>query len=69
MIDALAHGDCSSALSGWLPDESGQDVLEYGLLIATIAMVVLIGISLLGSSMSTWFQVLAGQITTTGTAT
>ncbi|GAC1316453.1 MAG: hypothetical protein NVSMB2_09320 [Chloroflexota bacterium] len=69
MIDALAHRDTIGPHFRWLLDESGQDVVEYGLLIATIAIVVLIGISLLGSSMSTWFQVLAGQMTTTGTAT
>ena len=69
MIDALAHRDSSRALSRWRLDESGQNVLEYGLLIATIAIVVLVGISLLGSSMSTWLAVLAGQLTTTGTAT
>ena len=48
-------------------DEDGQDVVEYGLLIATIAIVVLIGISFFGNNISAWFQTLAGRITTTGT--
>lgn len=69
MIATLAHCADGSPLRRWLLDESGQDVVEYGLLIATIAIVVLIGVSLLGNSLSSWFQVLAGQITTTGTAT
>ena len=51
----------------FLSDESGQDVVEYGLLIATIAIVVLIGVGLFGSQINAWFQNLAGRITTTGT--
>ena len=50
----------------WL-DEAAQDVVEYGLLIATIAIVVLIGVGVFGSSVNTWFQTLAGRITTTVT--
>ena len=48
-------------------DEDGQDVVEYGLLIATIAIVVLIGVGVFGSNIATWFQNLAARITTTGT--
>jgi pilus assembly protein Flp/PilA len=48
-------------------DEAGQDVVEYGLLIATIAIVVLIGVGFFGSNINAWFQNLAGRITTTGT--
>jgi len=48
-------------------DEEGQDVVEYGLLIATIAIVVLIGVGIFGSNINSWFLTLAGRITTTGT--
>jgi len=48
-------------------DEDGQDVVEYGLLIATIAIVVLIGVGIFGNEINKWFQNLAGRITTTGT--
>ena len=48
-------------------DEDGQDVVEYGLLIATIAIVVLLGIGFFGSNISAWFRTLAGHITTIGT--
>jgi Flp pilus assembly pilin Flp len=48
-------------------DEGGQDVVEYGLLIATIAIVVLIGVGIFGNSVSTWFRGLAAHITTVGT--
>jgi len=48
-------------------DESGQDVVEYGLMVATIAMVVLIGTMAFGNQIRPWFEHLAGMITTTGT--
>lgn len=51
----------------FLNEEDGQDVVEYGLLIATIAIVVLIGVGIFGSNINSWFQHLAGRITTTGT--
>ena len=49
----------------FIRDENGQDVVEYGLLIATIAIVVLIATQIFGQQISTWFQGLAGRITTT----
>ena len=51
----------------FIRDEDGQDVVEYGLLIATIAIVVLIGVGIFGSNINLWFQNLAGRITTVGT--
>ena len=48
-------------------DEDGQDVVEYGLLIATIAIVVLVATAAFGSQISAWFDRLAGRITTTAT--
>jgi pilus assembly protein Flp/PilA len=54
-------------VSRFLREERGQDVVEYGLLIATIALVVLIGVGVFGSSINGWFQNLAGRITTPGT--
>ena len=54
-------------LHQFVRDESGQDVVEYGLLIATIAIVVLLATAAFGQSIGTWFNTLAGRITTTGT--
>lgn len=54
-------------LSQFISDDSGQDVVEYGLLIATIAIVVLIGVGIFGQEINRWFQSLAGRITTVGT--
>jgi pilus assembly protein Flp/PilA len=42
--------------------EEGQTMAEYGLLIAFIAIVALVGITVLGSSLSTFFNDLAGKI-------
>ena len=51
----------------FISDEDGQDVVEYGLLIATIAIVVLIGVGIFGQNIRAWFETLAARITTTGT--
>jgi Flp pilus assembly pilin Flp len=48
-------------------EEDGQDVVEYGLLIATIAIVVLVATQAFGASINQWFGRLAGRITTTVT--
>ena len=51
----------------FIREEDGQDVVEYGLLIATIAIVVLVATAAFGSQISAWFDRLAGRITTTAT--
>ncbi len=45
-----------------LKREEGQTMAEYGLLIAFIAIVALVGITLLGTSLKTFFTSLASQI-------
>ena len=42
-------------------------LVEYGLLIATIAVVVLLGVTSFGQQIEPWFAQLAARITTTGT--
>jgi Flp pilus assembly pilin Flp len=60
-----------SGNNGFLPafaaNEKGQDVVEYGLIIGTIAVVVLLGTAAFGSQISPWFQFLAARITALGT--
>jgi Flp pilus assembly pilin Flp len=51
----------------FIREDEGQDVVEYGLLIATIAIVVLIGVGIFGNNINAWFQHLAARITTVGT--
>jgi pilus assembly protein Flp/PilA len=53
-----------NAIRQFVREEDGQDVVEYGLLIATIAIVVLVGISFFGTQIGEWFKVLANRITT-----
>jgi Flp pilus assembly pilin Flp len=48
-------------------EEEAQDVVEYGLLIATIAIIVLISTTAFGTQINAWFNRLAGRITTTVT--
>jgi Flp pilus assembly pilin Flp len=44
--------------------DSGQNVVEYGLLMASIVVIVLIGITSFGNLIQPWFVALAGRITT-----
>jgi hypothetical protein len=53
------------ALVAWA--ERGQDVIDYGILIATIVIIVLLAVASFGNQITPWFQNLAGRITTVGT--
>jgi hypothetical protein len=44
-----------------------QTVIEYGILIASIVFMVLLGVSAFGNQVQPWFAGLAGYIVTTGT--
>jgi pilus assembly protein Flp/PilA len=44
-------------------EDEGQDVVEYGLLVATIALVVLVGTGAFGDAINTWFGTLATNVT------
>jgi Flp pilus assembly pilin Flp len=46
---------------------TAQNVVEYGLIIATIAVVVLIATVAFGNEIRPWLSVLAGRVTTVGT--
>ncbi len=63
-IDNLSGVLRMESIGQFIRDEDGQDVVEYGLLIATIAIVVLVGISFFGNNISAWFNTLAKRITT-----
>jgi Flp pilus assembly pilin Flp len=57
----------AKCLLAFAASEDGQNVVEYGLMIATIAMVVLLGTTAFGNNIMPWFEQLAARITTTGT--
>jgi pilus assembly protein Flp/PilA len=44
-----------------LKREEGQTMAEYGLLIAFIAIIALVGVKLVGSGLSSFFSDLAGN--------
>jgi Flp pilus assembly pilin Flp len=47
--------------------QRAQDVVEYGLIIGTIAVMVLLATIAFGAQIQPWFAHLAGRITTVGT--
>jgi Flp pilus assembly pilin Flp len=51
----------------WSASQRAQDVVEYGLIIGTIAVIVLLATVAFGNQIEPWFADLAGRITTTGT--
>jgi Flp pilus assembly pilin Flp len=52
----------------FIREEEGQDVVEYGLLVATIALVVLAATTSFGTDINTWFGGLSERIKDTGKA-
>ncbi|MGB6413387.1 MAG: Flp family type IVb pilin [Candidatus Cybelea sp.] len=49
-------------LSSMIRDEEGATMVEYGLLVALIAMVALVGVTTLGQSVSSVFNNVAGSV-------
>jgi Flp pilus assembly pilin Flp len=47
--------------------QPGQAVVEYGIIIATIPVVVWLGVTAFGNQIKRWFERLAAHITTVGT--
>ena len=54
-------------VKSFIREEEGQDVVEYGLLVATIGLVVLVGTAAFGTNIRNWFSSLSSRVTTTGT--
>ncbi|MBV9598753.1 MAG: Flp family type IVb pilin [Chloroflexi bacterium] len=44
-------------------NDNGQDVAEYGLLVAGVGLLVLVGATSLGSNLQTWFDNIATRVT------
>ena len=63
----MRHDGWPDALVRFAHRQSSQDVVEYGIIIATIAIVVLLAVTAFGSQIRPWFESLAGRITTVGT--
>lgn len=51
-----------ACLTSMLRDEEGATMVEYGLLVALIAMVALVGVTTLGGNLSTLYTTVAGSV-------
>ena len=43
-------------------EEEGANLVEYALLVAFIALVVIVGVSTFGNALNAWFSNLASQV-------
>jgi pilus assembly protein Flp/PilA len=51
-----------TTLKNLIRDEEGATMVEYGLLVALIAVVAITGVKLLGTNLSSLFNTVAGSI-------
>ncbi len=51
-----------TTLKSMMRDEEGATMVEYGLLVALIAMVALVAVTQLGKNLSTVFSTVAGSV-------
>lgn len=51
-----------SLMARWLAREEGQDLAEYGLLVVLIAVVVVLGVSLLGQQILAFYQQIVARL-------
>ena len=56
----------SNFVTRFLKDESGATAIEYGLIAALIAVVIIAGATTLGTSLSAKFNNIAGNLNTAG---
>lgn len=54
--------DCITRLRTFVRDDSGQDLLEYALLVALIALVAYVAVQAAGGSVQTIFQDIANKL-------
>jgi pilus assembly protein Flp/PilA len=52
----------SKFVSRFMNDESGATAIEYGLIAALIAVVIITGVTAVGTSLSTTFNTLSGKL-------
>jgi pilus assembly protein Flp/PilA len=49
-------------LKQFIAEEQGQDMVEYGLVIALIALVAVVGVTTFGTNLKTGFNAIAGTV-------
>lgn len=52
-----------TAIMRFLKDEEGVTAIEYGLIAALIAVVIIAGVTLVGTNLNAVFQYIAGKVT------
>jgi len=52
----------SKLISRFVRDESGATAIEYGLIAALIAVVIIGGVTMLGTSLNTTFTTISGHL-------
>jgi pilus assembly protein Flp/PilA len=50
------------SLKSFIRDEEGATMVEYGLLVALIAMVALVGVTTLGTNLQSLYNTVAGSV-------
>jgi pilus assembly protein Flp/PilA len=51
-----------TTLKTMIRDEEGATMVEYGLLVALIALVAIVGVTLLGTNLNKLFNTVAGSV-------
>lgn len=46
----------------WLDSDEGATALEYGILVALIALAIIVGVTAFGGSLNTFFNGLSGKV-------
>jgi len=46
----------------WMDSDEGATALEYGILVALIALVIVVGVGLFGTNLNTFFNNIAGRV-------
>jgi pilus assembly protein Flp/PilA len=54
-------------ISRFVRDESGATAIEYGLIAALIAVVIITGVTAVGTSLNTKFNAISTSVTSAGT--
>ena len=56
-----------NAMRKFWSDEQGATAVEYGLMVALIAVVMIVSVKALGTAISSKFQTVASELNNTGT--
>jgi pilus assembly protein Flp/PilA len=52
----------SQLIRRFVREDQGQDLVEYAMLLALIALVVVGGVTTFGNAISTWYTTLSGRL-------